>query len=107
MADTMLWSESAWLQVNTDISDKLAVWLSRDNVVDTFPIRRPGTVERTRRASLGGGEERVDEGKLVVTRKPQERGSVAVTHPGVSTIRTNYFTILISHSYTGSSVSIY
>ena len=96
------------LQVNSDISDKLAVWLSRDDVVNTFPIRGPGSVECTRRASLGDGEERVDEGKLVVTRKLQERGSVAVTHPGAPAIRPNYFTILLlSHSYTSSSVSIY
>ena len=62
------------LQVNSDISDKLAMWLSRDYIVNTFPIRGPGTVECTRRASLGDGEECVDEGKLVVTRKPQKRG---------------------------------
>ena len=54
------------LQVNSDISNKLAMWLSRDNVVNTFPIRGSGTVECTRRASLGDGEECVDEGKLVV-----------------------------------------
>ena len=53
------------LQVNSDISDKLAMWLSRDDIVNTFPIRGPGTVECTRRASLGDGEECVDEGKLV------------------------------------------
>ena len=57
--------------VNSDVSDKLAVWLSRDDVVKTFSIRGPSTVECTRRASLGYEEERVDEGKLVVTRKPQ------------------------------------
>ena len=33
------------LQVNSDISNKLAMWLSRDNVVNTFPIRGSGTVE--------------------------------------------------------------
>ena len=60
------------LQVNSNISDKLTVWLSRDDVVNTFPIRGPGTVECTRRASLGDGEEHVNEGKLVVTRKPQK-----------------------------------
>ena len=96
------------LQVNSDISDKLAVWLSRDDVVNTFPIRGPGTVECTRRASLGDGEERADEGKLVVTRKPQKRGFVAVTHPGVPAICHNYFTtLLLSHSYTSFSVGIY
>ena len=95
------------LQVNSDISDKLAVWLSRDDVVNTFLIRRPGTVECTRRASLGDGEECVDEGKLVVTRKPQKRGSIAVTHPDVPAICPNYFTTLLSYSYTSSSVSIY
>ena len=26
------------LQVNSDISNKLAMWLSRDNIVNTFPI---------------------------------------------------------------------
>ena len=96
------------LQVNSDTSDKLAVGLSRDYEVNTFLIHGSGTVECTRRASLGNGEERVDEGKLVVTRKPQKRGSVAVTHPGVPTICPNYFTtLLLSHSYTSSSVSIY
>ena len=95
------------LQANSDISDKLAVWLSRDDVVNTFPIRGPGTVECTRRASLGDGEECVDEGKLVVTHKPQKRGAVAVTHPGVPAICPNYFTTLHSYSYTSSSVSIY
>ena len=67
----------------------LAVWLSRDGVVNTFPIRGPGTVECTRRAYLEDGEDRVDEGKLVVTRKPQKRGFVSVTHPGVSPICPN------------------
>ena len=95
------------LQVNIGISDKLAVWLSRDDVVNTFPIRGPGTVERLRRTSLGDGEKRVDEGKFVVTRKPQKRGFVSVTHPGVPPICPNYFTILLSYSYTSSSVSIY
>ena len=56
------------LQVNRDVSDKLGVWLSRDDVVGMCPIRRPGTVECTRRASLRNGEERVDKGKLVVAR---------------------------------------
>ena len=60
------------LQVNSDISDELAVWLSGDNVVNTFSIRGPGTVECTKRASLGDGEEHVDEGKLDVTRKPKK-----------------------------------
>ena len=59
------------------------MWLSRDDVVNTFPIRGPGTAECTRRVSLEDGEEGVDEGKLAVTRKPQKRGSVAVTQPGV------------------------
>ena len=84
------------------------MWLLRDDVINTIPIRGPGTAECTRCASLGVGEERVDEGKLVVTRKPQKRGSVAVTHPGVPAICPNYFTILLnSHSYTSSSVIIY
>ena len=96
-----------WLQVNSDISDKLAVWLSRDDVVNTSPISGPGTVEFTRRASLGDGEKRVDEGKAVVTRKPQKRGSVAVTHPGVPAICPICITILLSHLYTISSVSNY
>ena len=95
------------LQVNSDISNKLAMWLSRDNVVNTFPIRGSGTVECTRRASLGDGEECVDEGKLVVTRKPQERGSVAVAQPGVPAVCPNYFTVLFSYTYTSSSISIY
>ena len=94
------------LQVNSGISDKPAVWLTRD-VVSTFSIRGPGTVECTRRAFLGDGEERVDEGKLVVTRKPQKRGSVAVIHPGVPPICPSYFTTILSYSYTSSSVSLY
>ena len=95
------------LEMNCDVSDKLAVWLSRDNVVEMFPIRSLGTVECTRRASLGDGEERVDEGGLVVICKPQKRGSFAVTDPGVPPIGLNYFTILLSYSYTSSSVYIY
>ena len=83
------------------------MWLSRDDVVNTFPIRGPGTVECTRRASLGDGEECVDEGELVATRKPQKRGSVAVAHPGVPAICPKYFTVLLSHTRTNSSVSIY
>jgi hypothetical protein len=74
------------LQVNSDVSDKLAVWLPRDDLVSTFPICGPGTVDCTRRASLGDGDKHVDEGKRVVFRKPQKRGSVAVTHPGVFAI---------------------
>ena len=96
-----------WLQVNSDTSYKLAVWLSRDDVVNTFRIRGPGTVECTIRAPLGDGKQRVDEGKLVVSRKPQKRGSVAVTHPGIPAICPNYFTTLLSYSYIRSSVSIY
>ena len=42
-----------------------------------------------------------------VTRKPQMRGSVAVTHPGVPAICPDYFKLLLSYSYTSSSVSIY
>ena len=97
------------LQVNNGVSDTLAVWLSRDDVVNTFPIRRPGTVECTRRSSLGDEEERVDEGRLVVTRRPPKRGSIAAVtdDPDVLPISPNYFTILLSYSYTGSSVSIY
>ena len=55
------------LQVNSDVSDDLAVCLVRDDVVRTFLIRGPGTIECTRGAFLEGGEERVDEGKLAVT----------------------------------------
>ena len=40
------------LQVNSNISDKLTVWLSRDDVVNTFLIHGTGAVECTRRASL-------------------------------------------------------
>ena len=85
---------------------KLRVWLPRDDVVKTFPIRGPGTDECTRRASLGDGKDRVDEGKLVVTRKPQKRGSVAISGPSVPPICPNYFTTLLSYLYTSSSVSI-
>ena len=96
------------LQVNSDVSYKLEVWLSRDDIVNTFLILGPGTVDCSRRAFLGDGEERVDEGKLVVTRKPQKGGSVDdVTHPGVPLVCLNYFTILLSYSYTSSSVNIY
>ena len=55
------------LQVNVDISDKLTVYLLRDDIVKTFPIHWTGTVECTRGASLGDGEERAYEGKLAVT----------------------------------------
>ena len=79
---------------------------SADDVVKTFPIRGPGIVECTRRVSLRDREDRVDVGKLVVTRKPQNRGSVAITGPSVPPICPNYFTTLISYSYTSSSVSI-
>ena len=95
------------LQVNSDILDKLEVWLSHDDVANTFSIRGPGTVECTRRASLREGEEGVDEGKLVVTHKPQKQGSVAVTHPGAPAICPNYFTTSLSYSYTSFNVSIY
>ena len=74
------------LQVNSDISDKLAVLLPLDDVVNTFPDRGPGIIEFTRRASLEDGGEHVDENKLVVTRKPQQRGPVAGTHPGIPPI---------------------
>ena len=94
------------LQVNRDVSDKLRVWLPRDDVVKTFPIRGPGTVECTRRVFFRDVEDRVDVGKLVVTRKPQKRGSVAITDPTVPPICSNYFTTLLSYSYTSSSVSI-
>ena len=59
----------AWLQMNSGVAEKLTVWLPREGVVQTFLICGPGTVECTRRTSLGNGEERVDWGKLVVTRK--------------------------------------
>ena len=93
-------------RLDSDISDKLAVRVPCD-VVNTFPICGPGTVECNRCASLGDGEESVDEGKLVVTRKPQKQGSIAVTDPGVPPISPNYFTILLSYSYTSSSISVY
>ena len=92
------------LQVNSDVSDKLVVWLSRDDVVKKVPIRGPGTVKYTRRASHGDGG--VDESKLVVARKLQKQGSVAVNDPDVPLICPNYFTILLSYFYTSSSVSI-
>ena len=60
------------LQVNSDVSDKLGVWLLRDDAFKSFSIHGLGNVECTRRASLGDGEEGVDEGKLVVTRKPKK-----------------------------------
>ena len=61
-----------------------------------------------RRASLGDGEECVDESKLVVTRKPQnKRVSVAVTGPGVSSIGPKDLTILLSYLYASPSVNIY
>ena len=95
------------LQANSDISDKLAVWLPRDDVVNSFPIHGPGTVECMRRASLGDEEERVEEGKLVVIRKPQKQGPVAVTNPSVLPLCPKYFTTLLFYSYISSSVSIY
>ena len=87
------------LQGNSDVSDKLSVWLWRYDVVNTFLFRGPGTIESTRRSSLGDRGDCVDEGKLVVARKPQKQGSVAVTHPGVPSICPNL--------YTSSSVSMY
>ena len=51
------------LQVNRDVSDKLRVWLPRDDVVKTFPIRGPGTVECTRRVPFRDGEECVCRGQ--------------------------------------------
>ena len=59
------------LQVNSDVSDKLGVWLLRDDASKSFSIRGLRNVECQRRASLGDGDESVDEGKLVVTRKPK------------------------------------
>ena len=47
-------------QVDSDISDKLAVWLPRDDVVKTILIYGPGTFECTRHSPLGDGEERLD-----------------------------------------------
>ena len=47
------------LQVNRDVSDKLRLWLPRDDVVKTFLIRGPGTIECTRRVSLRDEVERV------------------------------------------------
>ena len=77
------------LEMNRDVSNELRVWLPRDDVVKTFPIHGPGTVKCTRRVSLRDGEEPVDVGKLVVTRKPQKRGSVAITGPSVPSICPN------------------
>ena len=93
------------LQVNRNVSDKIRVWLPRDDVVKTFHIRGPDTVECTRRVLFRDGEKRVDVGKLV-TRKPLNRGSVAITGPSVPPICPNYFTTLLSYSYTSSSVNI-
>ena len=59
------------LQVNSDVSDKLGVWLLRDDASKSFSIRGLRNVECQRCASLGDGNESVDEGKLVVTRKPK------------------------------------
>ena len=59
------------LQVNSVVSDKLGVWLLRDDAFKSFSISELVNVECTRRASLGDGDESVDEGKLVVTRKPK------------------------------------
>ena len=92
------------LQVNIDASDNLAVRLPRENVVKTFPIRRSGTVEYTRCASLGDGEERVDEGKLAVPRKPQKRGFIAVTDPGFPPIDPDYFSTTLFRS---SALGVY
>ena len=44
------------LQVDNYVSDQLVGRLPRDDVVKTFLIRGPGTVECTRRASLEDGE---------------------------------------------------
>ena len=60
------------LQVKSDVSDKLGVWLLRDDAFKSFSIRGLGNVGCTRCASIGDGEESVDEGKLVVTRKPKK-----------------------------------
>ena len=96
------------LQVNINVSDNLAVRLPRESVVKTFPIRRPGTVECTRCTSLGDGEERVDEAKLVVPRKPQKRGYIAVTDLGFPPIGPNYFlTTPLCFLYASPSVSVY
>ena len=57
--------------MDSDGLDKLEMWLPCNVVVKAFLIRGPGTVECTRRAPLGDGIERVDKGKLVVTRKLQ------------------------------------
>ena len=54
MSHTMLWSES--VRSCSDALDELAVWRSRNDVVNAFPIRGPGTVECTKRASLWDGE---------------------------------------------------
>ena len=95
------------LQVNSYVSDKLAVRLSSDVVVKRFPIRGPETGECMRRAFLGDGEKYVGEDKLVVTGKPQNRGSVVITDPDVLPIGPNYLSILLSYSHTSPSVSIY
>ena len=48
------------LQVDNDVSDQLVGWLPRDDVIKTFLIRGPSTVECTIRASLEDGEKNVD-----------------------------------------------
>ena len=91
-------------QVNIDASDNLAVRLPRENVVKTFPICRSDTAECTRCASLGDGKERVDEGKLIVPRKPQKRGPIAVTDPGFPPIDPDYFSTTLFRS---SALGVY
>ena len=55
------------LQVKMNVSDELAVCLLLDDVVKMFSIRGSGTIECSRGAFHEDREERVDEGKLVVT----------------------------------------
>ena len=43
------------LHADSDVSGKLAVWLPCDDVIKPILIRGPGTVECTKRASLGNG----------------------------------------------------
>ena len=49
-----------WLQVDGNVSDKLASGLPHDKEVKTFLIRGPGTAECTRHETRGNGEECVD-----------------------------------------------
>ena len=89
--DTVVGIRSIWLQLDGDVSGKLAVRLPRD-----APLNK-----------RGDGEEHAGEGKLVVPCKPQKRSSVAAIDPGVPLIGPNYFTILLYYSYISPSLNDY